>query len=262
MPFIQVPNGRLHYEVHGKGRPLVLLHGMWSNSGLWRRVVPELTGHNEVILLDHMGHGKSDRMKVPYRLATYASDVRQLLDYLEKPRASLVGFSLGASVAQEAYFQDPSGVEALILAATPPPYRTRWMVGIQLVSLLETVGITSLKKETIKALGRRYSKGTDKGFIEKTLKELASYDDGEFARLLRSAWDRGNVGREAGIRVPTLIVVGEEDRIRGHSVSMHQAIPGSRLSVIPGCDHSVLFDRPEWVAREILRFLDEVHPSR
>jgi len=146
--------------------------------------------------------------------------------------------------------------------ATPPPYKMKWMMGIQSVSILEKLGITSLKKETIKALGRRYSKGTDKGFIGKTLNELSSYDDDEFARLLRSAWDRGNIGREAGISVPTQIMVGEKDGIRDHSVSIQQAIPGSRLSVVPGCDHSVLFDRPDWVVREIQAFLDEVHSSQ
>ena len=260
MSFIQVPNGRLHYEVHGQGRTLVLLHGMWSNSGVWRRMVPELARDNEVILLDHMGHGESDRMRVPYSPATYASDLGHLLDFLEKNQVVLLGFSLGASVAQEACFQNPSRVTALVLIATPPPYKLHWMFGISFVSLLEKLGITSLKRETIKALGRRYSKGTDKRFIDKTLNELSSYDDDEFARLLRSAWNRENVGREAGIRVPTHIVVGEKDGIRGHSVSLQQAIPGSRLSVVPGCNHSVLFDRPDWVVREILAFLDEIHP--
>jgi len=262
MSFIQVPNGRLHYEVHGQGRTLLLLHGMWSNSGVWRRMVPELARDNEVILLDHMGHGKSDRMRAPYSLATYASDLGHLLDFLEKNQAILLGFSLGASVAQECYFQKPSIVEALVLVATPPPYKLHWMFGISFVSLIEKLGITSLKRETIKALGRRYSKGTDKRFIEKTLNELSLYDDDEFARLLRSAWNRGNIGREARIRVPTLIVIGEKDRIISHSVSMQQAIPGSRLSIVPDCNHSVMFDRPERVAREILGFLDEVHPNQ
>ena len=144
MPFIRVPNGRLYYEIHGQGRTLVLLHGLWSNHGVWRKMVPELARNNEVILLDHMGHGKSDRMRIPYRLATYAADLTHLLDSLERRNVSLLGFSLGASVAQEAYFQKPSMVEALVLVATPPPYKMRWMIGIQFVSLLEKLGITSL----------------------------------------------------------------------------------------------------------------------
>jgi pimeloyl-ACP methyl ester carboxylesterase len=261
MPFIQVPNGKLYFEMHGQGRTLVLLHGLWSNHGVWRKIVPELARNNEVILLDHMGHGESDRMQVPYRPATYASDLGHLLGSLNRNKVTLLGFSLGASVAQAYYFQKPSIVEALVLVATPPPYKMRWMMGIEFVSFLEKLGITSLKRQTIRALGRRYSKGTDKGFIEKTLNELSSYDNGEFARLLRSAWDRRNIGREAEIRAPTHIVVGEKDGIRGHSVSIQQAIPSSWLSIVPDSDHSVLFDRPEWVAREILAFLDEVHPN-
>jgi pimeloyl-ACP methyl ester carboxylesterase len=261
MPFMQVPNGKLYCEMHGQGRTLVLLHGLWSNHGVWRKMVPALARNNEVILLDLMGHGKSDRMQAPYRPATYASDLTHLLDSLERRKAVLLGFSLGASVAQETYFQRPSMIEALVLVAAPPPYKLRWMMGIAFVSLLEKLGITSLKRETIKALGRRYSKGTDKGFIDRTLKELSAYNDDEFARLLRSAWNRGNIGREARIRVPTQILVGERDGIRGHSFSIGRAIPGSRLSVVPDCDHSVLFDRPDWVAREIGAFLDAIHPG-
>ena len=108
MPFIQVPNGKLHYEIHGQGRTLVLLHGMWSNHGVWRKMVPDLARNNEVILLDHMGHGKSDRMQAPYRLDTYASDLGHLLDSLERNNVTVLGFSLGASIAQETYFQKPS----------------------------------------------------------------------------------------------------------------------------------------------------------
>ncbi len=260
MPFIQAPHGKLYYEIHGKGRTLVLLHGMWSNHGVWREMVPRLAGNHEVILLDLMGHGKSDRMQASYRLSTYASDLNHLLDSLQRNRVILLGFSLGASVAQEIYFQRPSMVEALVLVAAPPPYKKRWMLGIRFVSILEKLGITSLKKQTIKALGRRYSKGTDKRFIEKTLDELSTYGDQEFARLLRSAWDRRNIGRESGIRVPTHLVVGEKDRIRDHSVSLQQAIPGARLSVVPGCNHSVLFDSPDWVAGDILAFLDTIRP--
>jgi pimeloyl-ACP methyl ester carboxylesterase len=261
MPLIEVPHGRLHYEIHGQGRTLVLLHGLWSNSGVWKKIVPDLAREHEVILLDHMGHGKSGRMRVPYRLAAYASDLGHILESLERHRSILLGFSLGASVAQEYYFQNPSRVAALVLVATPPPYRLRWMIGIQFVSLLERLGITSLKRETIKALGRRYSKGTDRGFIERTLKELSAYDGAEFGRLLRSAWDQGNIGREHRIRAPTLIVVGEKDGIRSHSAALERAIPGSRLSIVPGCNHSVLFDRPDWVLREILDFLPTVHPN-
>ena len=108
MPFIQVPNGKLYYEIHGKGRTLVLLHGLWSNHGAWRRMVPELAKNNEVILLDHMGHGKSDRMLVSYRPTTYASDLELLIHSLDRNRVTLMGFSLGATVAQEAYFRMPS----------------------------------------------------------------------------------------------------------------------------------------------------------
>lgn len=258
MPLIEVPHGRLYYEAHGQGSCVVLLHGMWSNHGSWRKVAPELAKTHRVVLLDHMGHGKSDRLRVPYRLPTYASDLEALLNHIGAEKVSLVGFSMGALIAQEYYFLRPSRVASLVLIAAPPPYRFRWRVGVALVSLLERLGVTSVKKESIRAMARRQSASGDRALIDRSLRDLASYDDDEFTRIVRSVWDKGGTGRQGEIRVPTLIIVGEKDSIRRHSVYLRRAVPHSRLVTVPDSDHSVLLTRPDILAGEITKFLTDV----
>ncbi len=254
MPLIPGPHGRVYYESHGQGNVLVLLHGMWSNMGAWRRMIPALSAGHRVILLDQIGHGKSDPMQTPYRLNTHARDLDCLMDLLELEAATLVGFSMGAQIAQEYSFLRPSRVKGLVLIATPPPYRFRWRAGIEFVSMLERLGITSLKKETIKALKRRYAKNRDPEFIEKSLKELSGYSDQEFALVLRSVWEEKNLHREGSIRIPTLLLVGEKDGIKDHSIYMHRVIPNARFLVIPDGDHSVLFLQYAFLAESVLEF--------
>ena len=258
MPFLSVQHGRIHYEVHGTGTDLVLLHGMWSNMGVWKRVLPSLSMIHRVLLVDQMGHGKSDRIRTPYRPDTHARDLHCLLDFLEVETSTLVGFSMGALVAQEYFFLSPSRVNALVLIATPPPCKLRWKAGIEIVSLLEKLGITSLKKESIKALRRRYAKNTDKDSIDKSLAELSAYSNREFSLILRSVWEGRNRRREREIRVPTLLVVGERDGIRSHSEHLNDTLPDSRFLTVPEADHSVVLKKPTFLVEMISAFQQEV----
>lgn len=234
------------------------MHGMWSSMNAWKRMVPALSVEHRVVLVDQIGHGKSDPMKTPYRLNTHARDLACLMDHLNLEPSTLVGFSMGAQIAQETYFLRPHQVKGLVLIATPPPYRLRWKTGMEIVSFLERFGIGSLKKQTIRALTRRYRRNRNLGVIQKSLKELSNYSDEEFALILRSVWEEKNLDRERSIRVPTLVVVGEKDRIKNHSVHMKNAIPGSELLIIPGSDHAILLHQRALLAKRILAFQNDL----
>jgi len=255
MPFIKVPHGNLHFEIQGQGKNLALLHGMWSHRGMFKKMIPSLSANFRVVAPDHIGHGESDPMRHPYRLKNYADDIDLLFESLGMEEVTLAGFSMGALISQEYYRLHPARVRALVLIATPPPYKLRWRLAMASVSFFERLGITSLKKETMKAITRRFSKGTDRSFIEKSLKELAAYDDRQFGLILRSVWQQPPADWAINIRVPTLLVVGAKDGIRDHSETLDRAIPDSRLMIVPGSNHSVIFDNPEYLAEEIAAFL-------
>lgn len=255
MPFLQVPHGHLFFETAGEGPSLGLLHGMWSSHAAWDRMLPRLSENHALLAPDFMGHGRSGRMKVSYRLGTYASDLKILFDHLGVERISLAGFSLGSLVAQEFYHLWPARVSSLILIATPPPQKLLWQIGIEFVSFLERLGLTSLKEQSIRAIARRQSKSSGRDASQNTLKELYNYEDREFARILRSAWHGHERRPAAAVGVPVLIAVGEQDRIRRHSERLHRSIPGSRLVVLPRAGHSVVLESPMLLAEGILDFL-------
>ena len=106
---------RLAYRVAGEGPPIVLIHGITSDAGVWERVMPGLARSNTVIAPDLPGHGCSDKPKGDYSLGAHACCVRDLLLELGYERATLVGHSLGGGIAMQFSYQFPEMCERLVL---------------------------------------------------------------------------------------------------------------------------------------------------
>ncbi|MEU8133673.1 alpha/beta fold hydrolase [Streptodolium elevatio] len=99
MPYVELSDGLpLSYEDHGTGRPVVLLHGWTMNSGFWAGNVPALSADHRVIAPDFRGHGKSGKTPEGHSIPQYARDVRELLKALDAEDATLVGWSMGTAV--------------------------------------------------------------------------------------------------------------------------------------------------------------------
>src|SRR5438270_4092556 len=106
---------RVAYREAGSGPAVVLIHGITSDSSIWRRVLPYLARRFTVIAPDLAGHGGSDKPKGDYSLAAHASGVRDLLLALGHDRATLVGHSLGGGIAMQLSYQFPERCERLVL---------------------------------------------------------------------------------------------------------------------------------------------------
>ena len=115
--FFQTSDGLwLYYEMHGSGKPILLLPGFGESLKMWRHSVPVLSEGHQVICLDLRGHGRS--MKVPggNRQVRMAQDVRELIDFLGLQDVLLVGHSLGGAVAATyANTQEEHALRGLIL---------------------------------------------------------------------------------------------------------------------------------------------------
>ena len=110
----------------GVGEPIVLVHGAFTSSHLWQDVLPRLPKGHRVLVLDLLGHGRSDPPgRVSMTIAAHAARLSQLLDVMGVPVASLVGHGLGAAVVARVAQCLPTRVARLalvnpaMLAATP-----------------------------------------------------------------------------------------------------------------------------------------------
>ena len=108
----------IHYEIYGQGRPLVMIHGWAMHTGIWREFAKQLAEHCQVICLDLPGHGRSASLE-SFDLEAIGT---ALLDAIPVNRFSLLGWSLGATLAVDMAARFPERVQSLLLLAGNPKF--------------------------------------------------------------------------------------------------------------------------------------------
>jgi pimeloyl-ACP methyl ester carboxylesterase len=116
--FADVGGVEIHWVEVGRGRPLVLLHGLTDSHRTWRRVAPALALGSRVLMPDLPGHGLSGRPDAPYDLAWYAGVMGAWMDALGLDELDLVGHSFGGGVAQYLLLEHRHRVRRLGLVAS------------------------------------------------------------------------------------------------------------------------------------------------
>jgi pimeloyl-ACP methyl ester carboxylesterase len=109
----------IHYEIHGEGSPLVLLHGGVLPSQTYDAQLAPLAQDHRVIAIHLRGHGHSTDNDKPWSAALMADDVAAVLRHLYIDRASVMGYSLGGAVALQLAFRHPELVEKLVIVSVP-----------------------------------------------------------------------------------------------------------------------------------------------
>src|SRR5947208_13825604 len=113
----RVPNGLAFRQV-GRGRPLVLLHGLMAAGAMFDPLVERLQDEFQMLIPDLRGHGDSGDLSGPYDSATMARDVLRLMDEASVSHALVLGYSHGGTVAQETARARPKSVDGLLLTCT------------------------------------------------------------------------------------------------------------------------------------------------
>jgi pimeloyl-ACP methyl ester carboxylesterase len=117
MSYADVNGLSLHYEEHGSGEPLILLHGGIGAGEMFAPIVAGLTEGRRVITVDLQGHGGTADVDRPLRPEDMADDIAALLDHLGLEQIDLMGYSLGGIVALRTAIQHPERVRRLVLVS-------------------------------------------------------------------------------------------------------------------------------------------------
>ncbi len=238
----------IDYEVSGSGPTLLLSHGYGSTRHMWdeqHRAFPDW----RVVSWDMRGHGQTDSPADPkqYSAALTVADMRALLQHVGAERAIIGGLSLGGYVSLAFALAHPEMTQALVICDSGPGYRNaearaQWNQRAQ-------ERATNLEAKGLDALARR-SKETQQA-VHRSAQGLAHAARGMLAQDGSQVIDG-----LAGIRLPTLIIVGDQDQpFVAPSEYMAKKIPGARLAVIPGAGHSSNLDQPEIFNRVLREFL-------
>ena len=107
----------MYYEIHGSGRPLILLHGGLMSGETFGPVLPALAANHRVIVPDLQGHGRTADIDRPIDPRLMADDVAALIDHLALDKPDLVGYSLGGGVAFHAASKYPDKVNKLVMVS-------------------------------------------------------------------------------------------------------------------------------------------------
>jgi len=110
---------KLAYQIHGSGKPLILLHGAFGSVEMFGPNVAALAVGRQVIGVDLQSHGRTPAVDRPMRFETMADDVAALIGHLGLEQADVMGFSLGGGVALRTAIQHPSSVRKLVVVSWP-----------------------------------------------------------------------------------------------------------------------------------------------
>src|SRR5947207_1096618 len=110
---------KLYYEIHGAGKPLVLLHGGLGAIEMFGPNLPALAQGRQLIAVDLQGHGRTADIDRPLSVALMADDIAALIKHLGLASADVMGYSLGGGVALQTAIRHPEVVRKLVLVSTP-----------------------------------------------------------------------------------------------------------------------------------------------
>ncbi len=110
---------KMYYEVHGSGEPVVLLHGAFMTiTNNWTGWIDELSRTRKVIAVEMQGHGRTADTKRDITYENLADDVAALLEQLKIPRADLIGYSMGGTVAMQCAIRHPDKVRKVVVISS------------------------------------------------------------------------------------------------------------------------------------------------
>jgi 3-oxoadipate enol-lactonase len=257
------------------GRPLVLVHGFTGakeDFTEWLDPLAELGWH--AVAADQRGHGDSAKPEHDgaYSFDVFADDLLALLDALGWSTTVALGHSMGGMVLQTAVLHAPERFGALVLMDTS--HRALKGVDPDIVELAVEIareqGMEALLVAQAAVAGMQEPAAqrlleTREGYAAFGDRKLLASAPAMYAAMIRAITDPTSpIDRLDGLRsvtVPTLVVVGEQDRpFRRPSQRMAEAIEGAELVVIPDAAHSPQFENPEAWWGALASFLGRLEP--
>src|SRR3989475_6801255 len=115
--YADVNGVRLYYESHGTGRPLILLHGGLGSGEMFGPILPALSQHHQVVVVDLQGHGRTADIDRPIDTRLMADDIAALIDHLGLDKPDVLGYSLGGGVAFFTASKYPDKVGRLVMVS-------------------------------------------------------------------------------------------------------------------------------------------------
>jgi pimeloyl-ACP methyl ester carboxylesterase len=220
---------KMYYEIHGNGKPLVLIHGGGSTIGTtFGNIIPLLAKHHQVIAVELQGHGHTNDRDAPESFEQDADDVAGLVSYLKISNANFFGFSNGGNTTMQIGIRHPALVNKLIIVSA---FYKREGMFKGFFEIMENANLENMP-----------------GYLKKAFLEinndtamLQNMFEKDKARMLQfKDWREEDLSL---IKAPSLIIAGDQDVATvEHTAEMARKIPNSRLLIVPGTHGSCILE--------------------
>ena len=260
MSSITTDQGIVHYEVYGRGRPVILLHGWLGSWGLWQETMAYLGAFYRTYALDFWGFGESGKKRETYAVSDFVSLVDQFMEQLGIANAPLVGHSMGGTVSLSVAIQYPQRVSKVVVVGSP-------MVGSSLAPLLKLAGNRSIAFMLFNMMSvfrtgmRMYSPYIckDPRFPEMMDRDLSRTTVESFLRSIASLRRTDLTPMLPQIKVPAMGMFGDKDVIVDPMQwqPMQQGIPHAVIERFPMAGHFPMLEEPTAFTQKLKAFLDQ-----
>ena len=249
----------MYYEIHGSGRPLVLLHGGFMTIEGMGALVPAFAETRQVIGIEQQGHGHTADIDRPLTYEQMADDTAALLRHLDIEQADIYGYSMGGGTALQLAIRHPELVRKLVIVSAS--FRADGMypeARAAIAAITPELFAGSPMEESY----QRTSPNPDvfPALVEK-LKRLDVEDYAWSPEIIKA------------INAPALIILGDADGVSPeHVVEMFRlfgggvmgdlaGMPASQLAILPGTNHIGILERSDWIVAMTVPFLDAPLPE-
>ncbi len=252
--YAKVNNLNIYYEIHGEGKPLLLLHGGFGLVDMFDNLIPVLKPNHTVIPVELQGHGRTADADRPLTFEGMADDIACLIEQLRYENADLLGYSLGGGVAWQTAIRHPEIVHKLVTISAPIK-RDGWYPEV-------LAGIASVSVE-----------GMSGTWLYDAYANIAPNPEDWFALVTKTRQlliqDYDWSAEVTKMTTPTLILIGDADSVRtAHAVEIFELLgggqadgaskgmPKSQLAILPGTNHFTIIERIDLLQNMIAPFLD------
>lgn len=267
MPMLAIAQGKgsyadvngihLYYEIHGTGKPLVLLHGGLGSTQLFVPNIDELAKGRQVIAIDMQGHGHTPDIDRPFSLEAMSEDIAALLQFLKIPKADVMGYSLGAGVALQVAVRHPEMVNKLVLVSAAIRRNDFYP---DILTQQAQVGAAAAEQMKQTPMYQSYQKINPHPDWARLLQKLGDF--------MKKDFDYSDAVRQ--VKAPTLVIAGDADIFPPkYAVRTFELLGGgqkdagwdgsgqiaSKLAILPGVTHYNMAMAPALVPTAIA-FLD------
>jgi pimeloyl-ACP methyl ester carboxylesterase len=256
---ITTDQGIVHYEVYGRGRPVILLHGWLGSWGLWQETMSFLGRYYRTYALDFWGFGESGKKRETYAVQDFVSLVDQFMEQLGIIKAPLVGHSMGGTVSLSVAIKYPERVSKVVVVGSP-------MVGSSLALPLKWAGYRPIAFMLFNMMGIFRSAirlaspiiCRDERFADMMDRDLSRTTLESFLRSIASLRRTDLRPMLDQIKVPAMGMYGDRDVIvhPRQWEPMKKGIGHALIERFPSAGHFPMLEEPQNFSERLKSFLD------